>query len=141
MTSIMHALESLRDALAAVPDIKTCRIGLEPDISPDDYPMIRLVPVRLRPHTQTLPGAHLAGEAEVLIYLGAPIGAEDAGGLEALYRQQFKTWQAVMDILAYPPAGILDAHAEETITDEDSIDAYKMMAVRARILYPAPIGA
>jgi hypothetical protein len=60
---MMTALEDLRDALALVPGIASCKIGLEANISPADYPMIRIVPSRI------LDAAALGRRrAEVMIY-------------------------------------------------------------------------
>ena len=41
---MMTMLESLRDALAGVPGVQSCKVGLEDNITPDDYPIIRIVP-------------------------------------------------------------------------------------------------
>jgi len=41
---IMALLETIRNKLATVPGVKTCKIGLEANILPEDYPMVRLVP-------------------------------------------------------------------------------------------------
>ena len=38
-----------RDALADIPGVVSCKIGIEKNLSPADYPMIRLVPSRLSP--------------------------------------------------------------------------------------------
>ena len=40
MSGIMPTLDGLRDALAQLPGVQTCRIGLEANLSPGDYPMI-----------------------------------------------------------------------------------------------------
>jgi len=42
----MALLQTIRDKLATVPGVKTCKIGLEANISPDDYPMVRLAACR-----------------------------------------------------------------------------------------------
>ena len=43
---MMAALEAVRNALAALPGVTTCKIGMEDNISPADYPLIRIVPGR-----------------------------------------------------------------------------------------------
>lgn len=44
-----NTLVAIRDTLGQLPDVKTCRIGIESGLSPDDYPIIRLVPSSLDP--------------------------------------------------------------------------------------------
>ena len=48
-TTAMTALEAARDALALIAGVASCKIGLEANISPADYPLIRVVPSRLTP--------------------------------------------------------------------------------------------
>ena len=60
---MMAALEAARDALAAIAGVASCKIGLEANISPASYPLIRLVPARITP------GRPYGNRtAEVLIY-------------------------------------------------------------------------
>ena len=49
-TTVMGHLDGLRAALAKLPGVRTCKIGLETNISPGDYPMIRIVPSEIRPN-------------------------------------------------------------------------------------------
>ncbi|MDF9392261.1 MULTISPECIES: hypothetical protein [Methylococcus] len=72
-----NTLVSIRDTLVQLPDVKTCRIGIETGLSPDDYPIIRLLPSSLDP------GAPWRS-MNVLVYYGAPLAEADQG-LEALY--------------------------------------------------------
>ena len=37
-------LTALRDRLASVAGIVTCRVGIEANMTPADYPMVRIVP-------------------------------------------------------------------------------------------------
>lgn len=48
-TSAYPLLASLKAALATVPDVMSCKIGLEANMTAEDYPMIRIVPSRLMP--------------------------------------------------------------------------------------------
>ena len=123
-------LEALRDALATIPDVASCKIGLEQGITAADYPMIRLVPSRLtpgRPYNQRT--------AECLVYFGMDITAADAGGLEAVYAALFGLEGAILSVLKAGGHRYL-----ETITDEDRLDAYKLMTIRAEVIgaQPAP---
>ena len=40
-------LELVRDTLAAVEGVATCKVGREANMTPADYPMVRIVPMRL----------------------------------------------------------------------------------------------
>jgi hypothetical protein len=122
---MMPVLEGLRDALATIPGVASCKIGLEANISPADYPLIRVVPSRIAP------GELLEGgsTAELLIYFGADIGAAESGGLEAVYTALFDLESAIRQKIS-------DANGiyRETITDEDRLDTYKVMAVRCEVM-------
>jgi hypothetical protein len=48
-TTVMTTLEAARDAMALIAGVASCKIGLESNISPADYPLIRVVPSRLTP--------------------------------------------------------------------------------------------
>jgi len=121
---IMALLQTIRDKLATVPGVKTCKIGLEANISPDDYPMVRLVPSTVRN------GMGISSRAcELTIYFGQPIH-EFTAGLESLYASLF-----ALEVLLLESARSLGLNMryEETVLDEDRIDAYKLMAIRVTV--------
>jgi hypothetical protein len=119
---MMTTLETARDALAAITGVASCKIGLEANISPLDYPMIRLVPARI------VPGRPYHGrEAETLIYFGAQ--TTNSEGLEQVYEDLFALEAEILNVLRS-----LDARYRETVTDEDRLDAYKLMVIRADLL-------
>jgi hypothetical protein len=122
---IMAVLRALRDAFAALPSVKTCAIGLEADMTPDDYPMVRLVPSSAR-WGLTIDRR----ECDVLVYFGQPIH-EFEGGMEALYESLFALERALLEA-SQTTAGVF-AQYRETIIDEDRIDAYKLMALRLTV--------
>lgn len=149
--NVMTGLEALRDALrdmqAAVPrwDLDlyddwyefffgvayTCRIGLEDNLTPDDYPMIRIVPVRSG-YGPTLSQR----KTEALIYFGLPIqpfdDVPDSAGrtrLEKLYAALLTMERAIISEIAFVCGNYL-----ETIHDEDRMDTYKLMAVRCEVM-------
>ena len=66
-TTVMTTLEAARDAMALIAGVASCKIGLESNISPADYPLIRVVPSRLTP------GKPYGNRTmiETLIYFGA----------------------------------------------------------------------
>ena len=137
---MMLLLETLRNALATIPGVASCKIGLEDNITPDDYPLIRVVPSRMAPGTMTVGNAHLTRKGDVLIYFGMPVQAfddvADADGrvrLEKVYAALFEMEAAIIGKINPPPAGVLSARYLETITDEDRLETYKLMAVRAEV--------
>lgn len=131
--SVYPALEQLRDILGAITwdggrTVKTAKIGLEAGMSADDYPIVRVVPSVVRQSDLTeIPGLR---QREALIYFGMPITEADAG-LEALTRELFEMEVALINAL--PAAGDWVARWVETITDEDRVPGYKLMALRVLI--------
>ena len=127
---MLATLTAARDALALIPDVASCKIGLEQGITAADYPLIRLVPSRITPGRP-----YNNRTAETLIYFGMDVTGADAGGLEAVYAALFSL---EAEILAKLKA--LGHRYIETITDEDRLDAYKLMTIRADLVgaQPAP---
>lgn len=131
--SAYPVLEQLRDTLGAITwgpgrTIKTAKIGLEAGMSPDDYPMVRLVPSVVRPSDLSeIPGLR---QRETLVYFGMPVDEADAG-LEALTRDLFEMEVALINAL--PTYGDYVARWAETITDEDRVPGYKLMALRVLV--------
>lgn len=123
--SPMTALGTLRDALAAVSGVRTCKIGLEANMTPADYPMVRIVPSLTR-HAEVL-GRR---QVECLVYFGQPVH-EFESGLEALYEQIFTLEASLIDA-AQSAAGIYVQY-QETIADEDRLDGYKLMCLRVMV--------
>jgi len=117
---IMTLLETIRDKLATVPGVKTCKIGLEANMSPDAYPMVRLVPSTVRN------GSVSSRQCELTIYFGQPIH-EFTDGLESLYGSLFAL--EVLLLEAVRSIG-LNMRYEETVMDEDRVESYKLMAIR-----------
>lgn len=134
-TATIAALTALRDALAGIDGVETCRVGLEPDISPDDYPLIRIVPSKKDTHTRAVGGRQAVARVDVLVYFGAAIEVQDGDGMLGVYARLFEIEQAILAVLESPPEGILAAQYVETLTDEDAIQTYKMMAVRASVVF------
>lgn len=119
--SALTTLEAARDALALIAGVASCKIGLEPNISPADYPLIRLVPSRLTP------GKPYGNRTiETLIYFGAQTTTSE--GLETVYDDLFTLESAIMVAIQD-----LGGRYRETITDEDRLDAYKLMTIRCEL--------
>lgn len=121
-TTAMTTLEAARDALALIAGVASCKIGLEANISPADYPLIRLVPSRLTP------GRAYAGRTvETLIYFGAQTVKSE--GLETVYDDLFALESAIIAKVQG-----LGGRYRETITDEDRLEGgYKLMTIRCEL--------
>ena len=117
-----ETLEALRDALAAVPGVGKCRIGMEANITPADWPLVRLVPSTVR-DSEVLGRRSI----ELLVYFGVAVH-EFTGGLEALYADLF-AMEAALLAAAFAAPGVFVQY-QETVLDEDRLDAYKLMALR-----------
>ena len=115
-------LEAARDALAAITGVASCKIGLEANIGPADYPLVRLVPSRITPGRP-----YHARECETLIYFGAPIANSE--GMELVYAELFALEAEILTVLKS-----LGARYRETVTDEDRLDAYKLMVIRCDLV-------
>lgn len=125
------ALEALRDALALAPTLVaaaaadpptgSCEIGFEANISPASFPLVRLVPSRI------VPGRPYANRtAEVLLYFGAPLAA--ASGMPEVYEALLALEAELLAILRAEGVRYV-----ETITDEDRLTLYKLMAIRCEM--------
>ena len=121
LADIPAELLAARDALADLDLVESCRIGLEAGISPNDYPLVRLVPARF---TRGRPFGNRT--CELLVYFGAKI--TNSEGLEEVYRALFELEKAILDTLR--PLGV---RYVETVTDEDRLDTYKLMFIRCEM--------
>lgn len=118
-----NTLVAIRDTLGQLPDVKTCRIGIESGLSPDDYPIIRLVPSSLDP-------ASPWRSMNVLVYYGAPLAEADQG-LEALYEALFGWEERIREALRVGKG--YRCKWLETVTDEDRLEHYKLFASRFEV--------
>ena len=121
MPSTYPTLAALRDKLATL-DVQTCKIGLEANMTPADYPMIRLVTSRVTP-TVVRPRR----EIELLIYYGQPLH-DFAVGLEALTESHMAMEASIIEVVEDFGGKYI-----ETITDEDRLEGYKMMSINVSI--------
>ena len=123
-TNPMTALAALKTALGLVTGVASCKIGLESNMTPADYPMVRIVPSLSR--NSELLGSR---ETETLIYFGKPIHEFEAG-LEDLYQELYNMEAALIE--AAETSGVYCQY-KETIADEDRVDGYKLMALRVMV--------
>jgi len=128
-------LIQLKTTLAALPEIQSCRIGLEANITPDDYPLIRLVPTRLTPKDDV-------GDRPVLeltVYFGVAL-LEAADGLETVYAGLLAREAAIREAVLFGAAKAawqvgerIAARFVDTLFDEDRLPHYKLMASRFEV--------
>ena len=118
---MMQDLETARDALAQIDGVASCAIGLEANIGPADYPMIRIVPVRITPGK-----GYSARTCECNLYFGVPI--PNSAGMQDVYDALFAFESDILAVLK-----TLRGRYVETVTDEDRLDTYKLMAIRCEI--------
>ena len=121
-------LVSVRDALAKVADVKTCKIGMEHDITPADYPLVRIVPSVLR---DGVPRG-VARECEALIYFSLNVH-EFEDGLEAVYAKMLEFEQQLL-AAARAATAVASVVLIETLLDQDENEAFKTMAMKVKIV-------
>jgi len=127
-------LQAVRDHLGALTGVTTSRIGLESNMTPADYPIIRIVPGRLA-NGPTMTRRKI----EALVYFGQPIhefsgepSSPDTTGLEELYAGLLAMEAEIIAALRTLPGGVSCVY-RDTILDEDRTDAYKLMCLRVEI--------
>lgn len=126
--SAMVTLEALRDELATLAGVATCKIGIEVNISPSAYPLVRIIPSSITPGRP-----YSARTLDVLVVFGAQITASQ--GLETVYEGLFSLEASIRESVQS-----LGGRYISTVTDEDALpfvdgkpSPYKLMAVRCEI--------
>jgi hypothetical protein len=124
----MDTLTVTRDALALIPGVASCKVGMEDNISPSDYPLIRLVPSTLTPGAP-----YGARTIDTLITFGAQV--TESEGLETVYAALFDLELAIREAVR-----ALGGRYLTTVTDQDALpfvdgrpSPYKLMAVRVEL--------
>lgn len=120
------ALAALRDRLGTVQGVTTSRIGLEAGMTPADYPMVRIVPSSLSNGPTTA-----SRTCVVLIYFGEPIH-EFTAGLEGQWHSLLTMERTLLSAMRSVP-GVRHVKYLRTVTDEDRIEAYKLLAIEAEV--------
>ncbi len=134
----MAVLNALLIPLAAIPGVNTCRVGLEANLTPDDYPIIRLVPSSLAPDGSG--NVHGPRTLSLTMCFGAQL-LEATDGLSAVYAELFRLDAAIREALLV--TAIRDGLAvgvwrqityRDTVMDEDRLPHYKIMAARFEVV-------
>lgn len=115
----------MRDDLATIAGVATCRIGIESGLSPADYPMIRVVP-----QSATHAAALTRKKLTAYVFFGVAT-AESDGGLEDVYEDLCNLEAAIVDKLEMSTK--YAAQWIETIFDEDILDDYKIMCAKFEV--------
>lgn len=121
-----RVLQALRDALAQVPGVVTCKVGIEANMTPADYPMIRIVPTRMQ-YSSVISRRRI----DVTVYFGKPTH-EFTDGLQELYWALFDL-EAEIISYALQASPVFVCLYVDTIADEDRVDGFKLMAVRLTV--------
>lgn len=129
-------LTQIKETLATIPGMTTCKIGLEQNITPDQYPLIRLLPTRMQPKDDVGNQALL----EVTIYFGAALLEVESGGLEAVYARLFGLEETIRQAVlfgavkaAWDAGNRMQVRYVDTLFDSDALVHYKICASRFEI--------
>ena len=126
MARLHDVLTAMVTALEATGAATSTAMGIEPNITGSDYPLIRVVPVKAAQRKGS--GAR---SMEVLVYFGGKI--HDYQGLSAVYAQMADMETAIVQALSSGQGW--NATHIETLFDEDRLPAYKMAAARFEVLF------
>lgn len=118
-------LEELKTKLAAIVGVTSCKIGVETDLSPADYPIVRLVPTQF---SKTEPRKQ---KMALTIYYGAAVTEAD-GGLEAVYQSLLAMESAIKAAVHFGNG--YQVNFIDTITDEDRLEHFKIFASRFEVV-------
>lgn len=128
-------LTQIKATLATIAGITSCKIGLEANITPDQYPLIRLVPTRMAPKDDVGDRARL----ELTVYFGDAL-LESADGLETVYEGLFELEALIREAVlftakrsAWTAGDRMTARFLDVLFDEDRLPHYKLMASRFEV--------
>lgn len=131
----LELLTQIKATLATVPGIASCKIGLEANITPSDYPLIRIVPTRMTPTDEIGNRATM----EVTVYFGEAL-LEASDGLETVYAGLFTLEALIREAIlftakraAWLAEKTMTARYVDTLFDEDRLVHYKVCASRFEI--------
>jgi hypothetical protein len=124
-----QVLAAMVAALSKIPNVTTCRLGLEEGLTADDYPLIRVVLSETRDSEQGNPFKPLMG---ILVYYGELAQPFDQGGIAAQYEWLMDMEHAIKTALI-PTGKGWKAHWIETVFDEDRLPGFKLFASRFEV--------
>lgn len=120
-------LAGIRDACGQIPEVNTCQIGLETPITPDAYPIMRVVMSVARPHNDD----PFAPMMEIIVYYGEYVRPLKSAEIDA----QHEWLMAVEEKLI---SAVIPGHGwrgrwVETVWDEDRVPGIKLHASRFEV--------
>ena len=119
---MFETLEALCKGLNLIPGLATCKIGYEAQITPSDYPIARIVPVRIAPGKP-----YYNRTADTDIFFGVNI--TESEGLYNVYQDLFILEEAILKVLKAQNIRYI-----ETLTDQDRLaTTYKLMSIRCEV--------
>ena len=116
------ALSAVHADLDQIAGVTTCRIGLEPDIAPEDYPIIRIVPVRIEKG-----GHNSRRSAAITVYVAVDVDAFESG-MGAVYDALLDLEAQILERMR-GGGGWRAAHVD-TLFDDQVREHYQVMACR-----------
>ena len=123
-----NVLTDIRDKLAKLPNIKTCRIGIESTLTPESYPLIRIQMLGFKKsESQT----HRNGD--LMIYFGLPLVEGDVP-LESIYAQMLELEQKIVNELEFG-AGYRSTYERTLVSDSSVSGHYLLFGVQLSVSY------
>jgi hypothetical protein len=120
--SFNAVLTDMKAKLALIPNIKTVGVGLESNLSPADYPCVRLVPQQFSKGDQN----YSYRTCNLLVYFGLPLVEGDVS-LESIYDQLLTLEEEV--IVATRRGDGYKSIYQKTLTSGNEVTNYRLFCV------------
>ena len=114
-------LADLKQKLSAVQGLKTCAVGIEANLSPADYPLVRIVPNQFR----KAESSHYR-ICDLYVYFGLPL-TEGVTSIESIYSQLLEMEQQVIE--ATRIGDNYRSTYQKTIVSGSEVEHYRLMVV------------
>ena len=122
---MIDLLNAVKEKLATIQGITTTNIGLEPNISPKSYPLIRIVPQR------TTGQQYIREKYNFFVYIGFKL--QESQGYETIYQTLYDVEKQVKELIV---PEVIDASGhqfiikfKESLNDEDKLKGFKVMVM------------
>ncbi len=131
--NVYKLLKQIKERLTNLDGIKTLKIGIEPNISPSDYPIIRIVVNR---NTIADDFDKWANDIYFSVYFGAKI--DEKKGLESIYEYLYTLEATIKERLHnHQIKGELNSDClirfENTQSDNDTLKNFKILVSEFKI--------
>jgi hypothetical protein len=133
--TLFALLTLIKTTLANMSNVASCQIDLEANITPADYPLVRIILMRLASPNE----GSMRRQVEMLIYFGAAL-LEASDGLETVYETLLTTEGEILEQMQFVLIGaalqqghFLQSRFIETLTDEDRLPHHKLFASRFQV--------